>query len=248
LTARQLSTISVLIISSIRLYCEGLAEILGRRARIEVVGVAFDPTQGVQRVLSLHPDVVLVDTYMPQAIAAVVAILAAASAVKVVALAVSEEDPDVLAFAEAGVSGYVTHDAALDNLVTAIERVARGEVPCPPRLAATLLKHICVLAAQRPTLPEGRRLTPRELEVVGLIDLGLSNKEIARHLCIEVPTVKNHVHRILDKLQLDRRADAAAWVRSNEGYRLVRRGRIDPGSSTSRRHVRTDRAQRDGRI
>jgi two-component system, NarL family, nitrate/nitrite response regulator NarL len=222
LTVQQPLKISVLIIADIRLHCEGLAETLRRWTRIEVVGVAIEPVQGLQRVLDLQPDVVLVDTHMPQAIALIVAILAATSAAKVIALAVSEEDPDVLAFAEAGVSGYVAHDAAVDNLVGAIERAARGEVPCPPRLAAILLRHICVLAAQRPATTQRRSLTPRELEVVGLIDLGLSNKQIARQLCIEVPTVKNHVHRILDKLQLDRRADVAAWVRTNEGRGLVR--------------------------
>jgi two-component system nitrate/nitrite response regulator NarL len=71
-------------------------------------------------------------------------------------------------------------------------------------------------------MPTRPRLTNRELEIVDLIDRGLSNKEIARHLCIEVPTVKNHVHRILDKLQLGGRAEAAARVRANQGQSLVR--------------------------
>jgi DNA-binding NarL/FixJ family response regulator len=222
LTVRQRLQTSVLIIAGIRLYCEGLADVLGRLTHLEVVGVAVDPVQGLRRALDLQPDVVLVDSNMPQAIAMVVAILAAASAAKVIALAVSEEDPEVLAFAEAGVSGYVAHDAAVGGLVAAIERTTRGEVPCPPRLAAVLLRHIRVLAAQRPPTPPRPALTPRERDVVGLIDLGLSNKQIARHLCLQVPTVKNHVHRILDKLQLDRRADVAAWVRANEGRGLVR--------------------------
>lgn len=222
MTVWQLPRISVVIIAGIRVYCEGLADILGRRAHIEVVGVVSDAVQGSQRVLELQPDVVLVDTSMPQAIAVIVAILALASAAKVIALAVSEDDPQVLAFAEAGVSGYVTRDACLDNLVTAIERVAYGEVPCPPQLAAMLLKHINVLATKRLAMPERPRLTQRELEVVELIDLGLSNKEIAQRLYIEVPTVKNHVHRILDKLHLNRRAQAAAWMRTNEAHHLVR--------------------------
>jgi two-component system, NarL family, nitrate/nitrite response regulator NarL len=221
LTAREPPRIRVLIIAGIRLYSEGLAEVLGGRARVEVVGVASDPVQGLLGDRDLQPDVVLLDTSMPQAIAAVRAILAATPTAKIIALAVSEENQDVLAFAEAGVCGYVTRDAALDDLLAAIDSVAGGGVPCPPQLTAVLLRHISVLAGWRPATPKGRRLTPRELEVVGLIDLGLSNKEIARHLCIEVPTVKNHVHRILDKLELGRRADAAAWVRANEGHRLI---------------------------
>jgi DNA-binding NarL/FixJ family response regulator len=65
-------------------------------------------------------------------------------------------------------------------------------------------------------------LTVRELQIVALVDIGLSNKEIARRLCIEVPTVKNHVHRILDKLGVRNRAEAAAWARRHEAARLVR--------------------------
>jgi two-component system nitrate/nitrite response regulator NarL len=213
--------IRVLIIAGIRLYSEGLAAVLGGRARVEVVGVASDPVEGLQRDRELEPDVVLVDTSMPQAVAAVRAIVATAPGTKVVALAVSE-DEDILAFAEAGVSGYVTRDAPLDHLMAVVEGVIREEAPCPPKLAAMLLKHISVLATRRSLPPGEARLTHRELEVIELVDLGLSNKEIARRLCIEVPTVKNHVHRILDKLQLDRRAEAAAWVRSNEGHHLVR--------------------------
>jgi len=211
--------IQVLIVAGIRLYSEGLAAALDARPAVQVVGITSDPVEGLH--WDREPDVVLVDTSMPQAVATVRAILATAPGVKVVALAVSE-DEDILAFAEAGVSGYLTRDAPLDHLMTVIEGVIRGEAPCPPKMTAILLKHISVLAARRSLPPSEARLTHRELEVMELVDLGLSNKEIARRLCIEVPTVKNHVHRILDKLQLSRRAEAAAWVRTNEGHRLVR--------------------------
>jgi two-component system nitrate/nitrite response regulator NarL len=213
--------IRVLIIAGIRLFSEGLAAALVGRARIEVVGFASDPIEGLQRDRELEPDVVLIDTSMPQAVEAVRAILTTAPGAKVVALAVPE-DEDVLAFAEAGVAGYVTRDASVRHLMTVIEGVVHEEAPCPPKLAAILLKHISVLATRRSLPPGEARLTHRELEVIELVDLGLSNKEIARQLCIEVPTVKNHVHRILDKLQLGRRAEAAAWVRTNEGHHLVR--------------------------
>lgn len=211
----------VLIIAGVRLYGEGLAEILGRRTSVEVVEVAIDAAQGLQGELDLQPDVVLVDTSMPDAITVVHALLSRAPGTKVIALGISEEGPDVLALAEAGVGGYVSREATIENLATVMESVSRGEVPCPPRLAARLLTHLSVLAARGPLLPSEGRLTKRELEVVDLIDRGLSNKEIARQLCITVPTVKNHVHRILEKLQLDRRADAAAWVRANEGQSLL---------------------------
>jgi DNA-binding NarL/FixJ family response regulator len=217
----QPETIHVLIVTGIRLYCEGLAQVLGAQPHIEVVGLTSDPVESMKRERSLQPDVVLIDTSMPEAVPVVRAIVAAAPMTKVIAMAVSEDDHNVLALAEAGVSGYVTRDAALDDLVAVVESAARGEAPCPPRLTATLLRHITVLATRNRARPGEPRLTHRELEILELIDRGLSNKEIARRLCIELPTVKNHVHRILNKLQLDRRAEAAAWARANEGHRLV---------------------------
>jgi two-component system nitrate/nitrite response regulator NarL len=81
-----------------------------------------------------------------------------------------------------------------------------------------LLRRVAVLARERRVPPRSAaapaQLTARELQVVDLVERGMSNKEIARELCIELPTVKNHVHRILDKLGVCRRADAAALVRS----------------------------------
>jgi DNA-binding NarL/FixJ family response regulator len=98
--------------------------------------------------------------------------------------------------------------------------VTRGEFLCSPGTAATLLRRVAALAAERHTADNGARLTPREQQVVRLIDEGLSNKEIARRLSIEVRTVKNHVHSILEKLQVRRRGEAAARMRAVGASRL----------------------------
>ncbi len=130
------------------------------------------------------------------------------------ALAVSEVESDVLAWAEAGVVGYVPREASLEDLVSTIEAVVRGELRCSPRIAATLFRRVTKLSANRRHTPQGIHLTPRELEILDLIDHGLSNKQIAGKLGIEVATVKNHVHNILEKLQVNRRGEAAARMRS----------------------------------
>jgi two-component system nitrate/nitrite response regulator NarL len=149
---------------------------------------------------------------MPDSVLAVRSLAAAAPAVKVVAVAVPDSERDVIACVEAGVAGYVTREASVEELVQATLDATRGELHLPPRMAARLVRHVAELATDRPG-PEAR-LTSRELEIVDLIDDGLSNKQIAQRLCIEVPTVKNHVHNILEKLQVDRRSEAAARVRA----------------------------------
>jgi DNA-binding NarL/FixJ family response regulator len=124
----------------------------------------------------------------------------------------SEASGELLRFAEAGIAGYVTRTASSADLVTAIESADRGEAVCSPRAAAALLDHVANLAADAAE-PDGA-LTARELEILALIDEGLSNKEIAGRLFISVPTVKSHVHNILRKLGASRRGQAAARVRA----------------------------------
>jgi DNA-binding NarL/FixJ family response regulator len=128
-----------------------------------------------------------------------------------VTLGVDDGDDDVLAWAEAGVSGYVARDASFEDLVETVRAVARGELRCSPRLAATLLRRVTALAGDAPH--SATRLTQREREISSLLEAGLSNKEIAGRLYIELPTVKNHVHNILRKVGASRRGEAAALLR-----------------------------------
>ena len=141
--------------------------------------------------------------------------LADAPEVSVVALGVEESVEWVIACAEAGIAGYVTDSTSLDELVSRVADAARGEFNCPPHIAASLLRR---LAAIGPLLgsPQGRsRLTSRELEVAALLQEGLTNKQIATRLTIQLPTVKNHVHSILRKLETSTRSDAVAVLRSS---------------------------------
>jgi two-component system, NarL family, nitrate/nitrite response regulator NarL len=200
------------ILARIRLYREGLAQILGGDGRVEVVGSAADWSEAAPRLRSLAPDVALVDLGLPDTVAAIRELLATVPGVRVVALAVGDVESDLIALAEAGVSGYVTAEQSVEELVVGLERVMLGEAMCSPRLASVLLRRVKSLASSRPA-GGAERLTPRELEIVGLIDEGLSNKAIAQRLRIELPTVKNHVHNILEKLEVGTRAAAAARVR-----------------------------------
>lgn len=128
--------------------------------------------------------------------------------IRVVALAIDSTD-EVVAVVEAGVSGYVPKEASLTELVSTIQSVSCGEMPCSPSVAAGLCRRLADLAPRQDQAPQ-RRLTVRERQVLALVGEDLSNKEIARRLCIEVTTVKNHVHNLLEKLQVHRRRDAIA--------------------------------------
>ncbi len=131
----------------------------------------------------------------------------------VIALGVPDVEEHVLACAEAGAAGYLPKPGSFADLLTVMQSVARGETVCSPRIAATLLRRVAMLAAAQEPDPRPARLTPREREVLALIEQGLPNKAIARTLSIEVRTVKNHVHNILDKLQVGGRGEAAALAR-----------------------------------
>jgi two-component system, NarL family, nitrate/nitrite response regulator NarL len=206
--------IRVLICSDVRIYREGLAEVLERRSGITVVGTSSGAWESLAQVRALGVDVVLLDMSTAESVAILRELAGAGRATQVVALGVAETKAEVVAYAEAGVAGYVTREQALDDLVDAIVAVARGEAPCSPKAAAMLLHHVSALADtqhDRPAL--AARLTEREREILALIRAGLSNKQIGRQLCIELPTVKNHVHNILEKLGVSGRHEAAQLSR-----------------------------------
>jgi two-component system nitrate/nitrite response regulator NarL len=209
--------IRILIVAHIRLYREGLAQVLTHQPALIVVGMAASRDEAVAAAEALHPDILLLDLTMAESRDLVRQLQALGSSVKVVAIGLIEAEGEVLSCAEIGVAGYVPREGSLEDLVAAVESVGRGELLCSPQVAGTLLRRLAALALQRGPESEGPRLTLREREIVGLIDRGLSNKDIARQLGIEVATVKNHVHNILEKLSVRRRGEAAAKVRGPGG-------------------------------
>jgi two-component system nitrate/nitrite response regulator NarL len=209
--------IRVFVVAEVRLYEQGLAQVLDRDERYEVAGSASSLVDVMTRLplLDPPPDVALVDIGGPAGPAAVMAMRERVPGLRVIALGISELESDVIRWAEAGIDGLVSRQASLDDLMATVDSVARGETLCSPRMTAALLRYVGTLARERQSPRTTSSLTAREREIAGLIDQGLSNKEIAQRLCIELATVKNHVHNLLEKLGVRRRGEAAAACRGD---------------------------------
>jgi DNA-binding NarL/FixJ family response regulator len=207
--------VDVFVLVAVRLYRDGIADALRRDARFRLVGGsgALDDARIQLALLAVPPDVVLVDLGLPEGAGAARSIRAGWPGVGIVALAVREADEEILEWAEAGAAGLVTREATLAQVLDAVAAAARHEVVTTPAVAGALLRRVASLAGER-RVSTGPALTARERQIVGLIGDGLSNKEIASTLRIEVPTVKNHVHNILEKLRVDRRAEAVTAARA----------------------------------
>jgi two-component system, NarL family, nitrate/nitrite response regulator NarL len=211
------SPLRVIVISRICFYREGLAQLLERRG-FTVCGALAPDGSGIERVIADPPDVILVDISSAEGMAALRALAEHTERIRTVAAAVSCSDAEIVECAHAGATGYVSTDASSEELVSILTSAARGEMRCPPFVAAVLRRRMTAMSApgagaRLDVRGAGVRLTNREVEIVRLLERALSNKEIARHLGIEVSTVKSHVHSILEKLRVGRRRDAVARLR-----------------------------------
>jgi two-component system nitrate/nitrite response regulator NarL len=204
--------VSVLIITQIRLYADGIATALDELDVIDRVAVEPCCDTALKRLARDPTDVVVLDLAGIDDVAAAPAFVRAAPPAHVVALTVREHDQDIVAWAEHGAMGIVTRQASFDDLLHAILAAARGECGCSPRVAAALLRRVAVVAAERRNVTPYVALTLREREIVDLLVEGLSNKEIATRLLLGVSTVKNHVHNVLRKVGAGTRSEAVALL------------------------------------
>jgi len=215
-SGRSLIT-SVFIVAAVRLYREGLAGSLATCPRVSVVGTCANRADARERVRQLRPDVVIVDIATRDSLELIRDIQDEALQCNVLAFAVDEIPSDIIECAEAGATGYVTSDASIDDLVTSIERIARAELVCSPQIAGELFRRISQGGERWSS--ERKTLTTRERQVLDCIRQGKANKEIAQKLNISEPTVKNHVHHLLKKLDVTTRAQAAAHVPLSSRHR-----------------------------
>jgi len=200
--------IRVLIADDHNVVRQGLRMFLGSDPELEIVGEARDGAEALRLTHQLHPDVVLMDLLMPvmDGIQATAAIRREVPDTEVVALTSVLEDALVIDAVRAGAIGYLLKDTEAHELRRAIKAAAAGQVQLSPQVAARLLREV--------STPEQSReeLTERETEVLKLLALGKSNKEISQALHISEQTVKTHVSHILDKLDVPCRTQAALYA------------------------------------
>jgi DNA-binding NarL/FixJ family response regulator len=210
-------SISIFIVDDLRLLREGLMSLLAERQDITIIGTAASGSKALVKIKELRPAIALIDIGMPgkDGIKVAQALRQEMPEVKVIILGMPDLADDIMPCIEAGAAGYVLKEGSFDDLVEIIRAVHRGETFCSPRLTASLFSHIAELATERmpSILQRPIKLTARELEIINEIAAGLSNKEIAQRLSIEAQTVKNHIHNILDKLQLHTRLEAVQYAR-----------------------------------
>jgi DNA-binding NarL/FixJ family response regulator len=213
------AVVGVLVVADVRLYREGLSLVLSCASDITVVGVAADEQDARELLRETPPAVVLVDIGTRRGLQSLGSIVVSAAETPVVAIGIDGAEADIIACAEAGVAGYVTREGSGDDLIAAVVAASRGELECSARVAALLFKRVASLAAEQRSASQQPEppLTRREQEIVELLGHGLSNKEIAARLHIEVATVKNHVHRIIEKLKIRRRGEVPAAMRRRAG-------------------------------
>ena len=215
----------VVIVSGLRLLRDGLADALTRSTGISVVAAVPDSERARLAIVDHEPGLVLIDIALRDSLALVRAINSAPRAPcapRVVVFAVSDSEDALLPYIEAGIHGYVARDGSLADVVSAVESAGRGETIVSPKLAASLFQRLADQRRRRDlgsSASVGSDLTLRERQILALVEQGMTNKEIARSLGIELATVKNHVHHVLEKLKVSRRGQAAARARDDKDAR-----------------------------
>jgi DNA-binding NarL/FixJ family response regulator len=202
----------MLIVSDVRLYRDALAASLNRNTWLSIVG-STDHAGALFYVERVAPELVLLDVFDWHGLELAQKLVTLRPELKVVAIALPEIAGLAIAATLRGISGFVPRNGSIEDVLAVIERLAvRPHEPVVRPIPVSIAPDLANGDGRNRT--EVADLTPREGEILQCIELGLSNKEIARDLRIEVGTVKNHVHNILEKLQVSRRNQAAHRIRA----------------------------------
>jgi NarL family two-component system response regulator LiaR len=203
--------ISILITDDHQIVRKGLTALLATKKDIQVVGEASNGKEAIEKVRELRPDVILMDLVMPEldGVQAISQIMKDSPGAKILVMTSFATDEKVFPAIKAGALGYLLKDSSPGELIDAIYQVYRGEPSLHPKIARKVLQEISNPTVQTPSEDP---LTEREMEVLTSIARGMSNQEIGNSLSISETTVRTHVSRILSKLHLASRTQAALYA------------------------------------
>jgi NarL family two-component system response regulator LiaR len=221
------ATVRVLIVDDHAVVRRGIRALLSEAGGFEVVGEVDNGQAALQCAQETQPDVILMDLLMPgmDGIEATRQITRRLPTTRILVLTSFAADNQVFPAIKAGAAGYLLKDSSPAELVRAVRQVHRGEPSLHPTIARMLLREIAQPAERRPA---AEALTEREMAVLRLVAQGLSNQDIADRLVVSEPTVRGHVSRILAKLHLASRTQAALYA--------VREGLADPDAADAAAH------------
>ncbi|MCV9961721.1 response regulator transcription factor [Pararhizobium sp. BT-229] len=199
------------ILAPIRLLGDGLSRCLHGRAGIEIVRVVADISEMRSLMTTDTIDVVLIDMTQPIDLDEVRSLATIGPEVVLIAMGLHEQKKEVIRCGRAGFTGYVSRNSTVEGLISAMHDARAGRLACPDEISGGLLR--ALFRQEAAGEDDGQPLSKREGDVLQLIGRGMTNKEIARELGLSVATVKHHVHNVLEKLSLPRRAHAMRRVR-----------------------------------
>jgi DNA-binding NarL/FixJ family response regulator len=208
--------IGILIVDDHTLFRKGIRQMLEVEEDVHVLGEAATGQEALEQARALMPDVILMDIKMPQmdGVDATRVLHREMPHVGIIFCTMFEDDEFVFAGLKAGGRGYILKESDPDTMLRAIRAVAQGESLLGPTVAQKVLRQFAALPGEEPAgmAPLCDDLSEREVEVLGLVGQGLSNKEISRELSISEKTVKNHISNIFSKLHVCDRTQAVLYA------------------------------------
>ena len=200
-------SIKVLVVDDHAVIRVGLSQMLSTDPEITVVGEARDGTEAIEKAVSLRPDVIIMDIFMPRCngLEAMITLKQKLPGARVLILTVSDREVDLFQALRFGAQGYILKSADMVDIVEAVKKTAAGESMLSPPLTSRLVSEFQQKG-------NDARLSEREAEVLQFLGDGLTNTEIAQRLFISESTVRTHLHRLLEKLHLRNRAEAVAYA------------------------------------
>lgn len=215
-----MSNITVIIVDDHALVREGIRKILSLEPDIQIIGEAADGEEAIEMSVSAKPHIVLMDINLPglNGVQACQIIKDKRPDTGIIALTIHDQEEYLFEIIKAGASAYVLKDISPAQLVNTIRGVARGESFIPPKLIARVFEQINKLTDSYHAVlhKDNELLTPREVEVLKLLARGENNRTIAKALFISEKTVKNHLYRIFQKIEVEDRTQAALYAVKNK--------------------------------